>query len=47
MLKEAEKISKAIFNPINKKISRRNIVLIDGDIKFLNFSELIEEKKTM
>ena len=47
MLKEAEKISKAIFNTINKKISRRNIVLIDGDIKFLNFSELIEEKKTM
>ena len=24
-----------------------NLVLIDGDIKFLNFSELIEEKKTM
>lgn len=42
ILKEAEKISKAIFNPINKKISRRNIVLIDGDIKFLNFSEFIK-----
>ena len=42
MLKEAEIIANNIFNQKNKKISRHNIVLVDGNIKFLNFSEFIK-----
>ena len=42
MLKEAEIIVNNIFNQKNKKISRHNIVLVDGNIKFLNFSEFIK-----